>query len=206
MLKAPQSAHDSDQDFLYQVCVSGSTDKEPFRSILQRSTRASNDERIAMIRGIAPSFSEPFCSFLLLAPSDTSVKQLDLDDWALPNESSPAGLHTLVGDAAHAMTMCKSQAGGPVSHVLTPCVVLGAGANHAIVDVLELKRMVLSQFSSPSSTLQTSIEEYQRSVALRTLPTVLASRQACLEAHDWAALTSKSQLLSARQMVVDFDQ
>lgn len=74
---------------------------------MERNTRATNDERIAMIREIAQDFSEPFRSFLLLIPSDVNVKQLDLDDWALPHESSAAGTHTLVGDAAHAMTMCK---------------------------------------------------------------------------------------------------
>jgi gentisate 1,2-dioxygenase len=60
-----------------------------------------------MIREIAKGFAEPFHSFLSLVPNDANVKQLDLDDWALPNEISAAGTYTLVGDAAHAMTMCK---------------------------------------------------------------------------------------------------
>lgn len=88
---------------------------------------------------------------------------------------------------------------------LTTYAVLGAGANHAIVDVLELKRKILPKLSHPSPALRSNVEDYQRSIATRTLPTVLASRQACLEAHDWQNLTSKSHLLSARQMVVDFD-
>lgn len=91
-----------------------------------------------------------------------------------------------------------------LARLLTKYAVLGAGANHAIVDVLELKRMILSKFD-PSISKRNDVEAYQRAVATRTLPIVLASRKACLEAHDWANLTSTSQLLSARQMVVGFD-
>ena len=204
MLKAPQSPQDIDQNFLYQVCVSGMTDKEPFRSITQGDARASNEERLAMIRTIARDLAEPFRSFLLLVPDEAKVKQLDLDDWSLPRESPAASTYTLVGDAAHAMTMCKFWTLYACFQLLTKYAVLGAGANHAIVDVLELKRMILSSFD-PSISKRTDVEAYQRSVATRTLPTVLASRQACLEAHDWTKLTSTSQLLSARQMVVGFD-
>lgn len=204
MLKAPQSPQDIDQNFVYQVCVSGMTDKEPFRSITQRDARARNEERLAMIKTIALDLAEPFRSFLQLVPDDAKIKQLDLDDWSLPRESPAASTYTLVGDAAHAMTMCKFWTLHALFRILTKYSVLGAGANHAIVDVLELKRMILSNFG-PSISKRTDVEAYQRSVATRTLPTVLASRQACLEAHDWANLTSTSQLLSARQMVVDFD-
>jgi 2-polyprenyl-6-methoxyphenol hydroxylase-like FAD-dependent oxidoreductase len=204
VLKAPQSPQDIDQSFVYQVCVSGMTDKEPFRSITQRDARARNEERLAMIRTIALDLAEPFRSFLLLVPDDAKVKQLDLDDWSLPRESPAASTYTLVGDAAHAMTMCTFSTLYSLVQILTVHAVLGAGANHAIVDVLELKRMILSNFG-PSVSKRTDVEAYQRSVATRTLPTVLASRQACLEAHDWANLTSTSQLLSARQMVVGSD-
>ena len=121
-----------------------------------------------------------------------------------PIEQWSFGRLTLLGDAAHAMTMCKFWTVHALVRVLTKHAVLGAGANHAIVDVLELKRMILSKFD-PSISKRTDVEAYQRGVATRTLPTVLASRQACLEAHDWANLTFTSQLLSARQMVVGFD-
>jgi hypothetical protein len=110
VLKAPQSHQESDQNFIYQVCISGMTDKEPFRTITQRDTRACNEERLAMIKAIALDLAEPFRSFLLLVPDDAKVKQLDLDDWSLPRESPAASTYTLVGDAAHAMTMCKSYA------------------------------------------------------------------------------------------------
>ena len=205
MLQAPQSPQDGDESFVYQVCISGSTDKEPFRTIANGTDRATNDERLTVIRNTAQDFAEPFRSFLSLVPNDANVKQLDLDDWAFPNDSSATGSITLVGDAAHAMTMCKYRIElFAVQKCSLRKSVLGAGANHAIIDVLELKQMVLSKLPSTTS-LRLNIQKYQQSMAARTLPTVLASRQACLEAHDWANLTSKSHLLSARQMVIDFD-
>lgn len=79
----------------------------------------------------------------------------------------------------------------------------GEGANHAIVDVLELKETVLSNLGPTPTTLQSSIQDYEQSVAKRTLPAVLASRQACLDAHDWASLTPASPLLTRRQMILE---
>lgn len=73
------------------------------------SIRATNNERIALIRETAQGFAEPFRSFVWLVPDDATVKHLDLDDWALPDSYSPASTYPLVGDAAHAMTMCKSR-------------------------------------------------------------------------------------------------
>ena len=179
--------------------------KEPFRSVAERTIRPKNDERIALIRNAAQSFAEPFRQFVSVISDGVTVKQLDLDEWAFPDNHVATSTHTLVGDAAHAMTMCESK--DPLSSLTYTyrTLVLGAGANHAIVDVLELKQMVLSKLGPTAPNLRFDITAYQRSVAARTLPSVLASRQACLEAHDWANLTSKSHLLSARQMVIDFD-
>lgn len=106
-MQAPQSARDDDQNYFYQVCVSGSINKGPFRGVAEKPTRPTNAERIALIRETAQSFAEPFCSFVSLISDDTAVKQLDLDDWALPDDPPAVSTHTLVGDAAHAMTMCK---------------------------------------------------------------------------------------------------
>jgi hypothetical protein len=86
---------------------------------------------------------------------------------------------------------------------LIPFLDRGEGANHAIVDVLELKKTVLSKFGPTAPSLQFVIQEYQQGVAKRTLPAVLASRQACLDAHKWANLTSESPLLTRRQMVLN---
>jgi hypothetical protein len=80
----------------------------------------------------------------------------------------------------------------------------GEGANHAIVDVLELKKNVLPKLDLTAAELRPAIQKYQQSMAKRTLPAVLASRQACLDAHDWANLTPASPLLTRRQMILNY--
>ncbi|KAJ8110088.1 hypothetical protein OPT61_g6972 [Boeremia exigua] len=188
LLKAPEPSQDHDGNFLYQVCISGSTNKNPFRAVSTGVAGVTNSERIAIIRDIARDFAEPFCSFLSLVSDSVEVKRLDLDDYAPCKEMFAAGTYTLIGDAFHAMAMYR-----------------GEGANHAIVDVLELKRTVLSKLGATTRNLQFDLHEYQQTVANRTLPAVLASRQACLDAHDWANLTPKSPLLTKRQMILDSD-
>lgn len=205
VLQAPQSTDNANQTFIYQVCISGSTEKQPFRTVAEKTVRPTNDERIALLREIARGLADPFRQFVGLIPDSAAVKQLDLDDWAFPSNHVAAGTYTLIGDAAHAMTMCECKSILSHSSDTYYPLVLGAGANHAIVDVLELKQMVLSKLGPTATNLRFDLTDYENSMATRTLPSVLASRQACLEAHDWANLTSRSHLLSARQLVIDFD-
>lgn len=81
----------------------------------------------------------------------------------------------------------------------------GEGANHAIVDVLGLKEKVLLQaVESNCDTRKHDLRGFGEDLVARTRPAVLASRKACLDAHDWQALTPDSPLLSRRQMIVDF--
>lgn len=109
VLRAPQPSQPNDKNFVYQICISGSTDKEPFRTSAIRNAEFTNKNRIEIIRDIAKGFAEPFCSFLSLISSDTEVKQLFLDDFIPRKEIFASNLYTLVGDASHAMTMCKPQ-------------------------------------------------------------------------------------------------
>ncbi|KAJ4340441.1 hypothetical protein N0V87_002425 [Didymella glomerata] len=102
-----RSMEDVNQSYVYQICISGSTEKEPFRSVAERITRPTNDERIALLREAAQSLAEPFRRFVNSISDSTTVKQLDLDDWVFPNNHVAASTYTLVGDAAHAMTMCR---------------------------------------------------------------------------------------------------
>lgn len=58
---------------------------------------------------------EPFRSIVQDIPEDTEAKVISLEDW-VPNQGlwdNAGGRITLVGDAAHAMTMCRFfQSGG----------------------------------------------------------------------------------------------
>ncbi len=53
--------------------------------------------------------------------------------------------------------------------------------------------------------LRTALDSFEDSAILRSRPAVLASRRACLDAHDFDRINAKSPLLSRRQMRLDFD-
>lgn len=74
-------------------------------------TPKGNEERIRFMKEIAAGWIEPFRSFILDVPQDTCVKVVRLEDWVPGTEGrswdNRGGRVTLVGDAAHAMTMCE---------------------------------------------------------------------------------------------------
>lgn len=84
----------------------------------------------------------------------------------------------------------------------------GEGANHAILDVLDFKEILkpfLTQHSNPHEVNKAIAHFYAR-IADRTRPAVLASRRACLDAHDYARINVTSPLLSKREMMIQFGQ
>lgn len=72
----------------------------------------TNEDKIEHVRLISSKMSDPFRRFLSCLTDDTPIKQIELDDFV-----PPTGLHEskrviLVGDAFHAMTMCKPRIHG----------------------------------------------------------------------------------------------
>jgi hypothetical protein len=105
VLEAPQRVGNSDDGYMYQICMSWNVNDQPDDAASPESS--NNEERIQTIRKIAQDWAEPFRSFVNLITSNTSVKQLDLDDFA-PHTALHSGKRVvLVGDAFHAMTMCR---------------------------------------------------------------------------------------------------
>ncbi|KAK4234369.1 hypothetical protein C8A03DRAFT_18711 [Achaetomium macrosporum] len=152
----------------------------------------TNEGGIELIKKFAGTWAEPFRSLAHSLPSDTEVKFLDLYDWPPPKGLRTTGHVALVGDAMHAMAMYR-----------------GEGANHAIVDVLDLVELVISQLRAEGSTpvdLRAALDRYEDKVVSRTRPAVLASRQACIDAHDWSRINENSPLLSRRMMNLVFDE
>jgi len=88
----------------------------------------------------------------------------------------------------------------------------GEGANHAIVDVKDFAEHVvpsLQQGLSNSENLREAFHKYKAAVVERARPGVLASRRACMDAHDWARVDSlevPSPLLTPRVMRLRFDE
>ena len=72
---------------------------------------ASNEKRMAWMRMLAQDWAEPFRELVYDIPASTELREIVLEDW--PPEKGQWDNHngtvTLVGDAAHGMTMCKSR-------------------------------------------------------------------------------------------------
>ncbi|KAK1761502.1 hypothetical protein QBC47DRAFT_335950 [Echria macrotheca] len=155
----------------------------------------TNKGGIELIKTFASTWAEPFRSLAASISPETEIKYLELYDWVPPRVPQDTGNVALVGDAFHPMSMYR-----------------GEGANHAILDVLDFVHIVLPHVDvstqsgdGDTQSLHTAIEKYAETVTARARPAVLASRQACLDAHDWPSISGESPLLSRRAMQLDFD-
>lgn len=85
--------------------------------------------------------------------------------------------------------------------------------------MLDLAELVIPHFIAATDTtttssttttttidLRTALDRYEEKVVARTRPAVLASRQACLDAHRWRRITDASPLLTRRRMDLVFDE
>lgn len=155
----------------------------------------SHTDRIKLMQRIAARWAEPFRECVLSIPSDTEVKTIRLEDW-VPRPgiwSHAKGKATLVGDAAHAMTMYRGEA-----------------ANHGILDVSVLLEHILPSLpmNNPEPyeeghALAAALTAYETEMIERTAPAVLTSRRACMDAHQYAKIGDQSPLVSKRAVVVE---
>ncbi len=70
-----------------------------------------NWQKLEWMKSIASGWKEPFRGLVEDIPQSTEIKVINLEDW-VPGSGgmtwdNRGGRVTLVGDAAHAMTMCK---------------------------------------------------------------------------------------------------
>jgi 2-polyprenyl-6-methoxyphenol hydroxylase-like FAD-dependent oxidoreductase len=67
----------------------------------------SNAERIALMKNLTESWSEPFRSLVHKLPDDVEVVPLRIQDWMFqPGMKHAHPRAVLMGDSAHTMTMC----------------------------------------------------------------------------------------------------
>ncbi|KAF2972369.1 hypothetical protein GQX73_g1144 [Xylaria multiplex] len=116
-------------------------------------------------------------------PDGTPVREIKLADWPTMKWQGD-GLVTLLGDAAHAMTMYRGEA-----------------ANHGFTDASNLKEQ-LKLWHSGWKTQEQALEDYETEMRQRTHRAVLLSRQACLDAHDITNLGPDSPVVSMRARVL----
>ncbi|PWW75725.1 FAD/NAD(P)-binding domain-containing protein [Tuber magnatum] len=144
---------------------------------------SDNAERLANMKRRASRFAEPLRSAILDIPLGTEIVEVKLGDWPCFGWDNFGGRVTLVGDAAHAMTMYRGEA-----------------ANHGLMDVANLAE-ALKAVSDGKASLGEAVDAYETEMRKRTAPAVLLSRQACLDAHDWNKIKSGNAAVLAKRVV-----
>ncbi|RAL06913.1 FAD-dependent oxidoreductase [Aspergillus homomorphus CBS 101889] len=178
LLDTPNNFEESSKDkYLCQIIISWADAK-------RIPVPSNNGERIALMKSLTANWAEPFKGLVHRLPESTEVRSIRIADWLFRPDPNP--LHprvVLMGDSAHTMTMFR-----------------GEGANNAIVDVLDFtKRVDLKSMGSlTTNTLRECLAVYESDVLTRAEPSVLNSRQACLDAHDFSRIVDGSPLVSAR--------
>ena len=66
----------------------------------------TNAERLAFLKLLAASWAEPFRSIVQDISDDAEAKAIRLEDWVPKQGLQESGQVTMMGDAAHPMTMC----------------------------------------------------------------------------------------------------
>lgn len=178
MLQTPGSngtAGTSHERYRVQIVMSW-----PMRTA-EDEVKATNAERLVEMKRRADDFHSVLRDVVHGIPDTTEALEIVLQDWpCLGWDSRRGGRVTLAGDAAHAMTMYRGEA-----------------ANHGILDALKLFQGLQSVYRGRKQ-LEELVGEYETELRTRATAAVLLSRQACLDAHDWASLNEGSAILKRR--------
>lgn len=159
---------------------------------------ASAADKVRLMRKMCSDMGQPIKDMVDSIPDDSSPIEVKLQDWPCLDWDNHGGKATLAGDSCHAMTMCKfSTLLYRDRQANSTNVDRGEAANFGIVDASELAEAILS-FTKNGHSQVDAIAEYERKLRVRSSKGVLASRQACMDAHDYANLTAMSPLLHNR--------
>jgi hypothetical protein len=106
----PQSSEE--EDIICQVLTSWPYDEKFLGKGKVIETPVGNVDRIRLMKEISSGWVEPFRSIVHDIPeAGVEAKEIRLEDWPpeIGSWDNLGGRVTLVGDAAHAMTMCMSR-------------------------------------------------------------------------------------------------
>ncbi|KAI1422614.1 hypothetical protein F5Y12DRAFT_761973 [Xylaria sp. FL1777] len=145
---------------------------------------AAESDRLARLKEMARGFHPVLRGAVEDIPDGTPVQEIRIADWPTA-EWRGDGLVTLLGDAAHAMTMYRGEA-----------------ANHGFLDAKNLAEQ-LKLWHDGVKTQRQALEDYEAEMRPRTREAVLLSRQACLDAHDLTNLGPDSPLVSKRARILE---
>ncbi|KJZ77298.1 hypothetical protein HIM_03619 [Hirsutella minnesotensis 3608] len=141
-------------------------------------------DRVAEMKRRADGFHPTLRAVVESIPPSSAVMEIGMHDWPCQPWDNCEGRVTLVGDAAHAMTMYRGEA-----------------ANHGILDAFYLSR-ALDLVYRGEQAQKKAIDDYEAEMTQRASPAVLLSRQACLDAHDFEGLNEQSAVLRRRAIEI----
>ncbi|KIW99687.1 uncharacterized protein Z518_11100 [Rhinocladiella mackenziei CBS 650.93] len=144
--------------------------------------KSNNTDRLRDMKKRAAVFAPVLKDAIESIPSDAAVLEIKLADWPCLDWDNRQGQVTLIGDAAHAMTMYRGEA-----------------ANHGMLDAYHLCQALKSIYKEGKSQ-QEAMDKFEEEMRTRTSWAVQMSRQACFDAHDWSKLDENSAVLTKRSM------
>lgn len=149
---------------------------------------STNSERLALMKQISQNFEERLYNAIQAIPETTVVSEIKVQDWPPRVWDNLDGRITLIGDAAHAMTMYRGEA-----------------FNHGITDAARLSEGIVEAYQGgyDADRLQEAVDRYEAEMRERTCEAVLLSRKACLDAHDINNLEADSPLVSKRARILE---
>ncbi|KAG5998607.1 hypothetical protein E4U52_007100 [Claviceps spartinae] len=154
----------------------------------QDEVPAAPAARIAEMKRRARDFHPLLRRAVDSIPETAPILEIGIQDWPCLYWDNRQGRVTLVGDAAHAMTMFRGEA-----------------ANHGMLDAYKLVQQ-LKKVHARELSLPTGIDAYETEMRDRTggdEGAVMLSRQACLDAHDFDGLNEHSAVLKRRAIKMD---
>lgn len=176
MLETPEinNSQGTEAYYLAQINISWPVQSK------EEEVPATNEGKLKRMKSLADVFETRLRNVVQNIPRDTEVVEIKLADWPCLAWPNFEGKVTLIGDAAHAMTMYRGEA-----------------ANHGITDVKYL-RDLLTEASKANLSPREAVGNYEEEMRGRSVWAVMISRQACLDAHDFKRLNKDSAILARR--------
>ncbi|KAG2182605.1 hypothetical protein INT44_005584 [Umbelopsis vinacea] len=124
----------------------------------------SQADKVALVKKIGSTFCEPFKALVQSINNDQPVHEIQVTE-KIPRPWNNQGKVTLVGDAAHAMSMFR-----------------GEGGNHAMRDAGELCTNLVQAHNGEKS-LQQALDDYEKEMIVRGAAATVESHKAAFTAH-----------------------
>lgn len=160
------------------------------------------DEQREWLKRIAKHWASPVRDLIYNIADDSVLRNVNIEEW-LPSDDIPRFSDkrvTVVGDAAHLMTSCKSNLLIMSQRLCANCEpVRGENANHGVVDVAGLLGL-LRKSGSGEIDIEDVVGLYEEEMISRTRPATVKARMACLDANHYAQVKPGSMFLAKRSM------